>query len=135
MIEDGEASALLIIPEETTEKLFTEEPVTFELIRNPAQGILPEVLAAVVRAASAVRGVVALEHGATGPWKDCGYEGIILKAVSGRPISMEGKSATCAHSSPLGNIASAACDLWSNESVQNVQLLSGKAPVAPRSGR
>jgi methanol--5-hydroxybenzimidazolylcobamide Co-methyltransferase len=43
---------------------------------------------------------------------------------------MEGKSATCAHFSPVGNIASAACDLWSNESVQNVRLLSGSAPEA-----
>jgi methanol--5-hydroxybenzimidazolylcobamide Co-methyltransferase len=43
---------------------------------------------------------------------------------------MEGKSASCAHFSPLGNIASAMCDLWSNESVQNVRLLSGSAPEA-----
>ena len=43
---------------------------------------------------------------------------------------MEGKSATCAHFSPIGNVASAACDLWSNESVQNVRLLSGSAPAA-----
>ena len=43
---------------------------------------------------------------------------------------MEGKSATCAHFSPLGNIAAAMCDLWSNESVQNVRLLSGNAPAA-----
>ena len=43
---------------------------------------------------------------------------------------MEGKSASCAHFSPIGNIASAMCDLWSNESVQNVRLLSGSAPEA-----
>ena len=43
---------------------------------------------------------------------------------------MEGKSSSCAHFSPLGNIAGAAADLWSNESVQNVQLLSGLAPEA-----
>jgi len=30
----------------------------------------------------------------------------------------------------VGNVASAACDLWSNESVQNVRLLSGSAPAA-----
>ena len=41
---------------------------------------------------------------------------------------MEGKSASCAHFRPLGNIAAAMCDLWSNESVQNVRLLSGNAP-------
>ena len=33
-------------------------------------------------------------------------------------------------SAALGNIASAMCDLWSNESVQNVRLLSGNAPEA-----
>jgi methanol--5-hydroxybenzimidazolylcobamide Co-methyltransferase len=88
------------------------------------------VLAAVVRAMSAVRSLVAFEHGAVGPSKDCAYEGPIIKAITGCPISMEGKSATCAHFSPLGNIASAVCDLWSNESVQNVRLLSGNAPEA-----
>jgi methanol--5-hydroxybenzimidazolylcobamide Co-methyltransferase len=53
-----------------------------------------------------------------------------MKAITGQPISMEGKSAACAHFSPLGNIAAAMCDLWSNESVQNVRLLSGNAPEA-----
>ena len=44
---------------------------------------------------------------------------------------MEGKSATCAHFSPMGNIAAAHVgDLWSNESVQNIRLLSGSAPEA-----
>jgi methanol--5-hydroxybenzimidazolylcobamide Co-methyltransferase len=92
------------------------------------QKMLPEVLAAVVRAMSAVRSLVAFEQGAVGPSKDCAYEGPVLKAITGRPISMEGKSAACAHFSPLGNIAAAMCDLWSNESVQNVRLLSGNAP-------
>jgi methanol--5-hydroxybenzimidazolylcobamide Co-methyltransferase len=94
------------------------------------QKMLPEVLAAVVRAMSAVRSLIAFEQGAVGPSKDCAYEGPILKAITGSPISMEGKSATCAHFSPLGNIAAAVCDLWSNESVQNVRLLSGSAPEA-----
>ncbi len=94
------------------------------------QKMLPEVLAAVVRAMSAVRSLVAFENGAVGPSKDCAYEGPVIKAITGYPISMEGKSATCAHFSPLGNIASAMCDLWSNESVQNVRLLSGNAPEA-----
>jgi len=94
------------------------------------QKMLPEVLAAVVRAMSAVRSLAAIEHGAAGPSKDCAYEGPIIKALTGCPISMEGKSATCAHFSPLGNIAAAMCDLWSNESVQNVRLLSGNAPEA-----
>ncbi len=92
------------------------------------QKLLPEVLAAVVRAMSAVRSLVAFEHGAVGPSKDCAYEGPVIKAITGCPISMEGKSAACAHFSPLGNIAAAMCDLWSNESVQNVRLLSGNAP-------
>lgn len=94
------------------------------------QKMLPETLAAVVRAMSAVRSLVAFEEGAVGPSKDCAYEGPILKAITGAPISMEGKSATCAHFSPIGNIASCMCDLWSNESVQNVRLLSGNAPEA-----
>ena len=92
------------------------------------QKMLPEVLAAVVRAMSAVRSLAAFEQGAVGPSKDCAYEGPVIKAITGYPISMEGKSASCAHFSPLGNIAAAMCDLWSNESVQNVRLLSGNAP-------
>lgn len=92
------------------------------------QKMLPEVLAAVVRAMSAVRSLAAFEQGAVGPSKDCAYEGPVMKAITGYPISMEGKSASCAHFSPLGNIAAAMCDLWSNESVQNVRLLSGNAP-------
>jgi methanol--5-hydroxybenzimidazolylcobamide Co-methyltransferase len=94
------------------------------------QGMLPEVVAAVDRAMTAPRSLVAFERGAVGPSKDCAYEGPIVKAISGAPIAMEGKSATCAHFSPLGNIAAAMCDLWSNESVQNVRLLSGSAPEA-----
>jgi methanol--5-hydroxybenzimidazolylcobamide Co-methyltransferase len=94
------------------------------------QRMLPEVLAAVVRAMSAARSLVAFEQGAVGPSKDCAYEGPIMKAIAGVPIAMEGKSAACAHFSPVGNIASAMCDLWSNESVQNVRLLSGNAPEA-----
>jgi methanol--5-hydroxybenzimidazolylcobamide Co-methyltransferase len=72
--------------------------------------------------------LAAFEQGAVGPSKDCAYEGPVIKAITGYPISMEGKSASCAHFSPLGNIAAAMCDLWSNESVQNVRLLSGNAP-------
>jgi len=94
------------------------------------QKMLPEVLGAVVRAMSAVRSLAAFEEGAVGPSKDCAYEGPILKAIAGVPISMEGKSASCAHFSPIGNVAAAMCDLWSNESVQNVRLLSGNAPEA-----
>lgn len=92
------------------------------------QGLIPKVLAALMRLASAPRSLVAVEMGATGPLKDCGYENPIIKIIAGVPISMEGKSSACAHSSPLGNIAAAVCDLWSNESVQDVRLLGGFAP-------
>lgn len=92
------------------------------------QRYIPGVLAAVIRAMSAVRSLVAFEEGAIGPSKDCAYEGPVIKAITGCPISMEGKSSACAHFSHVGNIASSVCDLWSNESVQNVKLLSGYAP-------
>ncbi len=95
-----------------------------------SQSMLPEVFAAVVRAASTVRSLVAYERGAYGPSKDCAYEGPVIKAITGAPIAMEGKSASCAHFSPVGNVAASMCDLWSNESVQNVRLLSGPAPEA-----
>jgi methanol--5-hydroxybenzimidazolylcobamide Co-methyltransferase len=91
---------------------------------------IPKVFAALVRVISVVRSIVAMEEGAVGPDKDCAYEGPFLKAITGIPISMEGKTAACAHLSPVGNIASACTDLWSNESVQNIKLLSGMAPTA-----
>jgi methanol--5-hydroxybenzimidazolylcobamide Co-methyltransferase len=93
------------------------------------QKMIPRVFAAVVRAITAVRTLVCYERGAVGPGKDCGYENPILKAITGFPMAMEGKTAACAHLSPLGNIAAATCDTWSNESVQNVKLLGGMAPT------
>jgi methanol--5-hydroxybenzimidazolylcobamide Co-methyltransferase len=93
------------------------------------QKMIPRVFAAVVRAISAVRTLACYECGAVGPGKDCGYENIILKAITGFPMAMEGKTSACAHLSPLGNIAAAACDTWSNESVQNIKLLGGMAPT------
>ena len=93
------------------------------------QKFIPKVFAAVVRVASVPRSLVAYEMGAVGPSKDCAYEGPYLKAIAGVPISMEGRSAACAHLSPVGNIAQAVCDCWSNESVQNVRLLSANAPT------
>ena len=93
------------------------------------RGMLPRVLAAVVRVATVVRSLMAFEQGAIGPSKDCAYEGPFIKALTGVPISMEGKSSACAHLSNIGNIAAACADLWSNESVQNVRLLSAYAPV------
>jgi len=93
------------------------------------QKMIPRVLAAVMRVAAVPRSLVAYECGAIGPSKDCAYEGPYLKAIAGVPISMEGRTAACAHLSPVGNIAQAVCDCWSNESVQNVRLLSAPAPV------
>ena len=93
------------------------------------QKMIPRVFAAVVRAVTAVRSLVAYECGAVGPGKDCGYENPILKAITGYPMAMEGKTAACAHLSPMGNLAAACCDTWSNESVQNIKLLGGMAPT------
>ncbi len=90
---------------------------------------IPRIFAAIARVATVVRSLMAYEMGAKGPNKDCGYEGPFLKAIAGVPISMEGKSAACAHFSPLGNITAACADLWSNESVQNIKLLAGMAPT------
>lgn len=90
---------------------------------------IPRVFAATVRVVSAVRSLAAIENGAKGPHKDCGYEGVYVKAITGTPISMEGRTAACAHLSPVGNVASCVCDLWSNESIQNIKLLGGMAPV------
>jgi len=91
--------------------------------------MIPKVFAAVVRAVSAVRSLVAFECGAVGPGKDCAYENPILKVITGCPIAMEGKTAAVAHGSPLGNIAAMAADTWSNESVESVRLLGGLAPT------
>ena len=93
------------------------------------QGFIPKVYAAVIRAMVTPRALVTLECGATGPSKDCAYENVYLKTITGTPIALEGKSADCAHFSPIGNIAAYAADLWSNESEQQVKLLSGFAPV------
>jgi len=91
--------------------------------------LIPRVFAAVVRVATVPRTLVACEMGAQGPGKDCGYENPYLKAIAGIPIAMEGRTAACAHLSPVGNIAQAVCDTWSNESVPNVRLLSAAAPT------
>ncbi|MEM3943574.1 MAG: methyltransferase MtaB domain-containing protein [Thermofilaceae archaeon] len=90
--------------------------------------MLPHVLAAVVRAMSAPRTLKAFEAGARGPGKDCAYENVFIKVITGYPISMEGKTSAVAHSSLVGNVAAAACDLWSNEQVENVKLFGGTGP-------
>ncbi|MDD4691646.1 MAG: methyltransferase MtaB domain-containing protein [Eubacterium aggregans] len=93
------------------------------------KGFIPKVFAAVMRVVAVPRALVAFEQGAVGPSKDCAYEGPYLKAMTGSPIAMEGKSAAGAHLSPIGNIAACVCDTWSNESIQQVKLLSEMAPV------
>ncbi len=90
---------------------------------------IPKVFAATVRVATVVRSLVALEQGARGPHKDCGYEGVYIKAITGTPIATEGRTSACAHLSPVGNVAACLGDLWSNESVQNIKLLGGMAPT------
>jgi len=90
---------------------------------------IPRVWAALVRVMTVPRSLVAYERGAIGPSKDCAYEGPYLKAITGCPIALEGAEAACAHLSPVGNIARATADLWSNESVQNIKLLGGMAPT------
>ena len=76
-----------------------------------------KTFSAVARCISAARTLTAIEAGATGPGKDCGYENIIVKAITGIPISQEGKSSQCAHCDLVGNLMAQCCDLWSNESV------------------
>ena len=90
---------------------------------------IPRVWAAVIRVMVVARSLVAFERGAVGPSKDCAYEGPYLKAITGCPIAMEGAEAACAHLSPVGNIAKATADLWSNESVANTKLLGAMAPT------
>jgi methanol--5-hydroxybenzimidazolylcobamide Co-methyltransferase len=85
-------------------------------------------LAALTRAIAGARSLVAVECGAIGPLKDCGYENPIIKSISGVPICMEGKNAVCAHSDLMGNLTAAVCDVWSNESVYHRQEMGGTTP-------
>ncbi|MBZ9571268.1 methanol--corrinoid methyltransferase [Methanobrevibacter sp. TMH8] len=85
-------------------------------------------LAALARAMAGARSLVAVECGAMGPLKDCGYENPIVKAISGVPISAEGKDAVCAHSDLMGNLAAAVTDMWSNESVYHREEMGGTTP-------
>ncbi len=73
---------------------------------------------AISRCISASRTMTAFECGAVGPGKDCAYEGIIVKAINGMPISQEGKTSQCAHPDLQGNLMAQCCDLWSNESAE-----------------
>jgi methanol--5-hydroxybenzimidazolylcobamide Co-methyltransferase len=88
----------------------------------------PHTVAALGRAISAARTIVAYECGAIGPGKDCAYEGSMMKAISGRPQAQEGKNATCAHCDLMGNLTAHICDEWSNESVFHDQEMGGTTP-------
>ena len=79
---------------------------------------IPRTFSAVTRAIASARSLVAWEAGASGPDKDCGYEGPILKSIAGKPCAQEGKGAQCAHADLMGNLIAQVCDLWSNESVE-----------------
>lgn len=93
------------------------------------KNFIPKVFAAIDRVMCAVRTMVAVESGAVGPSKDCAYENVYLKAITGTPIAMEGRVAACAHSSAVGNVSLALADCWSNESVENIRLLGNMAPT------
>ena len=88
---------------------------------------IPHTLAALSRAISAGRTLVAHECGAIGPGKDCAYENPIIKAITGIPISTEGKTSACAHSDLCGNVIAALCDLWSNEAVEYRNMFGGSS--------
>lgn len=79
---------------------------------------LAHTLAIIARSISGARSLSAYEAGAVGPGKDCGYENIFVKAITGMPMTFEGKTSTCAHSDVMGNLIMQCCDLWSNESVE-----------------
>ena len=85
-------------------------------------------IAAIARAIAGARSLVAIECGARGPTKDCGYENPIVKAIASVPICAEGKNATCAHADLMGNLTAGVCDVWSNESVYNREEMGGPTP-------
>ena len=85
-------------------------------------------IAAVARAIAGARSLVAIECGARGPTKDCGYENPIVKSIASVPVCAEGKNATCAHADLMGNLTAAVCDVWSNESVYNREEMGGPTP-------
>ncbi|MFX0170836.1 MAG: methyltransferase MtaB domain-containing protein [Candidatus Hodarchaeota archaeon] len=91
--------------------------------------MVSHVFASVVRAISAVRTLASYEAGGIGPGKDCAYENSIIKAITGYPMSLEGKSSACAHSSLIGNLPLAVADLWSNESIEYTKLYGGMGPA------
>ncbi len=88
---------------------------------------VPHTVAALARACSAARSLVAYESGATGPSKDCAYEDPIVKAITGIPITMEGVASACAHAELQSNLVAAVVDLWSNEAVEYHDMFGGSS--------
>lgn len=86
---------------------------------------VPHTLAALSRAICVSRTLTAYECGAKGPTKDCAYEDPIIKAITGVPISTEGKTSACAHADLQGNVIAAVCDVWSNEAVEYHDMFGG----------
>ncbi|MBS4025250.1 MAG: methanol--corrinoid methyltransferase [Clostridia bacterium] len=90
---------------------------------------VPHTFAAITRPIGAARTLTAYEMGAKGPTKDCAYEDPIIKAITGVPISTEGKTSACAHADLQGNLIAAVCDLWSNEAVEYHDMFGGTTPA------
>lgn len=86
---------------------------------------IARTFSALTRAICAPRTLVAWEVGATGPDKDCGYEGPICKAIAGKPTCQEGKNCTVAHADLMGNLTAQVCDGWTNESAEFHEEFSG----------
>lgn len=72
-------------------------------------------LAAVTRAMAAVRSLMAIECGATGPTKDAAYENPIVKAISGVPISAQPRNADSGNSVLTSNLSASVCDVWTED--------------------
>ena len=81
-----------------------------------------KTFSAVTRCISAARTLAAWEAGAVGPDKDCGYEGVICKAIAGKPTAQEGKNCQCAHCDLQGNLIAQCCDLWATQLGQEKTL-------------
>ncbi len=101
MIEDDQASALLVIPVGTTAALFAGEPVTLEMVRNPSQTILPEIAEQVTAVMADVLGLGArvllsqtesLGLGAVENLGDLGDEDFARLAISLRGLLTRGAS-------------------------------------------
>ena len=72
--------------------------------------MIPSVFAAVICVASVPRTLIAVEQGARGPCKDCAYEGVYVKAITGTPISHR-RQDRGVRSSQLPLVDPTTCDL------------------------